>query len=104
MAEIQTIEVVMKRSKTGWARKLIFFPMAAFGFLGGALLCLTIVGIIPGFFIMAGSVGLVMAGLNYRQVKCPNCKKKNYVVSAVEDFKCSRCGNPTIIEWKKPRP
>ncbi|MEC0709220.1 hypothetical protein P8881_16920 [Bacillus haynesii] len=104
MADIQTIQIEIKKSKTGWIRKLFFFPAAVFGFLMGLVLCVTIIGIIPGFFMITGSVGLFVAGLNYQQVTCPHCKKQKYVVSQAEDFKCTRCNNATIIEWEKPNP
>jgi len=104
MSDIKTMKVRIKRSKTGWIRKLFFFPAAVFGFLIGLILCVTIVGIIPGFFMIVGSSGLFMAGLNYQKVNCPHCKKNKFVISHAEDFKCARCGKATIIEWVNPHP
>lgn len=104
MAEIQTVQIEVKKSKTGLLRKLIFFPAATLGFLIGLVLCVTIIGIIPGFLMLTGSVGLFMAGLNYRQVICPHCKKKIFIANKAEDFKCKRCAKPTIIEWTNPHP
>lgn len=98
---VATLDVVRKKSSlAGRFGRVIAFSMGGFGILLGGLLCLTIIGILPGFFMMMGGMGMIAASLGYQDVKCPACQKKQTVLKTAEDFKCKRCNQPTILNWK----
>jgi hypothetical protein len=97
---VATVDVKRKKSSfAGRFGRIFAFIIGGFGMLIAAILMITIIGIIPGFFMMMGSMGFIMASLGYQDVKCPSCDKKQTVLKNAEDFKCKRCNQPTIIHW-----
>ena len=68
----------------------------------GLLLCVTIIGIIPGIgSVMLGLLMLAAAVRNMQTVQCPQCKKRVNIQKDIEDFKCPRCSTPVVVEWKR---
>ena len=68
----------------------------------GALLSITIIGIIPGMFIMTtGLTMIALAGGGKYQVKCGSCGKKMIVKKDVKIAQCKnrRCKDVTQIDW-----
>lgn len=99
--ELTTISLKRKKSGiAGLVGRSIAGIIGFFLLIAGALLMVTIIGILPGFG--AGMTGLLMilaAFRNTQTVKCPHCKKAMNVQQNSEDFKCARCEKPTILEW-----
>lgn len=98
---IQTIEVKRKKSAAGVIGRGFCLIVGGLGFIMSALLMITIIGAIPGFFMMVGSTGFLALAIGFQNVKCPSCKKVNTVSQHAEDFKCKRCSTPVIIDWTK---
>lgn len=101
--ELTTIQVQRKKDGLGSIIGRAFgFMIGGFMTLLGALLFITIIGILPGLgLMMFGILTLGAAVSNAQTVECPHCKKKQNVQKDVEDYRCKRCEKPVIIEWKR---
>jgi len=107
---LPTIEVIQKESRFKFLRVLSSFGVVM-GFilgllliLGGILMCLTIILILPGLGFCYLGAGVLYATLGNSKVECPNCGKKATVSNGSEDFKCKRCNQAVILKWvTKPR-
>lgn len=70
--------------------------------LFGAILFITIIGILPGIGVMMIGFAMLAAGIsNTQTVQCPHCKKRMNVQKDSEDFKCVRCEKAVILRWNK---
>ncbi|MEK4085109.1 hypothetical protein [Psychrobacillus sp. FSL K6-1415] len=68
----------------------------------GALVFITIIGILPGLGLMM--IGILMLGAaikNSQTVVCPECKKKANVQKDSEEYKCLRCEKVIILNWQR---
>jgi hypothetical protein len=99
----EKLMIDVKRKKDGMARgfgKVIGYTIGITGIIFSCLLFATIIGIFPGITLFFGSLGIIYLSSGKQQVSCPNCQKRQPVVKGVENFKCSKCQNLTIINWK----
>jgi hypothetical protein len=99
----EKLMIDVKRKKDGMARgfgKVIGYTVGIIGIIFSCLLFATIIGIFPGITLFFGSLGIIYLSSGKQQVKCPNCQKRQPIVKGVENFKCSKCQNLTIINWK----
>lgn len=104
MNEAQTVsfETLHVKRKTGYTQgfgRIVAFTIGSIGMFVGAILFLTIIGIIPGFFVMLGALGFFALAVGKQDVKCPHCKKRQTVLQRAEDFECPRCKNTVLIDW-----
>lgn len=98
--EFSSIEVAKKTKFLNGVGRFFAFCIGGFGILTGVLLCITVIGVIPGFFVVVGSLGFLALAMGKQKVSCPHCKKQTIVFQNVEEFHCVRCKNTTIITWK----
>jgi DNA-directed RNA polymerase subunit RPC12/RpoP len=94
--------VIVKRKRgnaIGALGKVTLISMGATGMFFGALLCLTIIGIIPGILMMFGGFGMIMLAQGRQEVKCPSCKKRNYPTRRADAFDCDRCKSRVLVDW-----
>jgi hypothetical protein len=99
----EKLMIDVKRKKDGMARgfgKVVGYTVGIIGIIFSCLLFATIIGIFPGITLFFGSLGIIYLSSGKQQVACPNCQKRQPVVKGVENFKCSKCQNLTIINWK----
>jgi hypothetical protein len=99
----QKLVIDVKRKKDGMARgfgKVIGYTVGIIGMIFSCLLFATIIGIFPGITLFFGSLGIIYVSSGKQQVKCPHCQKRQPVVKGVENFKCSKCQNLTVVNWK----
>jgi LSD1 subclass zinc finger protein len=99
----EKLMIDVKRKKDGMARgfgKVIGYTIGIIGIIFSGLLFATIIGIFPGITLFFGSLGIIYLSSGKQQVTCPSCKKRQPVVKGVENFKCSKCQNLTIVNWK----
>jgi hypothetical protein len=99
----EKLMIDVKRKKDGMARgfgKVVGYTIGIIGIIFSCLLFATIIGIFPGITLFFGSLGIIYLSSGKQQVVCPNCQKRQPVVKGVENFKCSKCQNLTIINWK----
>lgn len=95
--------VVLKRKKDGivglFARSLAVMVGVTLTIVG-ALLVMTIIGILPGIGLCMFGILITVGGLkNTQQTKCPHCKKDVNVQKDAEDFRCPRCEKVSILNW-----
>jgi hypothetical protein len=105
MNEAQTVnfETLHVKRKTGFTQgfgRIVAVTLGIFGMLVGAALFVTIIGIIPGFFVMLGGLGFFALAVGKQDVKCPHCKKRQTVLQRAEDFECARCKNTVVLDWE----
>jgi hypothetical protein len=99
----EKLMIDVKRKKDGMARgfgKVIGYTIGIIGIIISCLLFATIIGIFPGITLFFGSLGIIYLSSGKQQVACPNCQKRQPVVKGVENFKCSKCQNLTVVNWK----
>lgn len=94
------IEVVLKKSKAGAVGRFFSGLLGVLLFLIGCLLCITIVGILPGIGMILSGAGLMALAVGKQIVECPACKKRVKVPQRSEDFRCPRCEKAVIIDWR----
>ncbi|MED3022316.1 MULTISPECIES: DUF5362 family protein [Bacillus cereus group] len=96
------IEVEMKKaSKKGILARLGSLSIGVFLIVCGIILCLSIIGAIPGILLIVGGLPFIYLSLGFQLVKCPNCNKKQKIKKGGDHFICERCNKTTLIEWKK---
>lgn len=105
MNEAQTVQfaTLNVKRKTGYTQgfgRIVAFTIGSIGMFVGVALFFTIIGIIPGFFVMLGALGFFALAVGKQDVKCPHCKKRQTVLQRAEDFECQRCKNTVLIEWE----
>ncbi|WP_042399376.1 YccF domain-containing protein [Geomicrobium sp. JCM 19037] len=104
-APIQTVNV-NKRQMQAW-EYCVRIPIGLLGLasiIGGLLLCLTIIGILPGIGMMLTGGLLVMpAFLVGHPVSCPFCANETKLNIYKHDKagECSSCKNNFPVKWPK---
>lgn len=100
--ELATLTVQRKKDGVGSIIGRAFaFILGGLLTLVGALLFITIIGILPGLgLMMFGILTLGAAVRNAQTVKCPHCKKNANVQKDREDYECPRCKKQVILDWK----
>lgn len=101
--ELKTLTVTRKKDGAGGAfargMSVIFGVLLL---MLGALLFITIIGILPGIGCIYIGVAMIAVGAANKQlVKCPHCAKSQAIQKDVEDFECARCKKPVIMRWIK---
>lgn len=90
-----------KATKGEQTKKSIFRFLGLCGIIISLILCITIIGIIPGFGLFLISL-LFLYGARYKQItECPNCTNKQFVFHNTGSFVCDKCKKRTVIEWEK---
>jgi hypothetical protein len=101
--QYETVTVKRSEVKAGAARivaNIGLFTMGLFGMIGGLIVSITIIGLIVGIPIMAGSLAMLAYPFIYEaKIECPNCGKKRYVRKKQDTAHCIRCKVPMQIEW-----
>mgnify|MGYP003545655720 CR=1 FL=1 len=101
--ELATLTVQRKKDGLGGiiARAISFMVGGAITLIG-ALVFITIIGILPGLGLMM--IGILMLGAaikNSQTVVCPECKKKANIQKDSEDYECPRCKKAVILNWQR---
>lgn len=99
----EKLSIDVERKKDGMARgigKWLGYLIGITGILFSGVLFITIIGIFPAIGLFFGSLGVIYLASGKQQVKCPHCKKRQPIVKGVENFKCSKCQNLTVVNWK----
>lgn len=101
--ELATLTVQRKKDGlAGIIGRALSFIIGGCLALVGALLCITIIGILPGAGMAMIGILMMAAGIsNAQAVQCPHCKKRMNVQKDSEDFKCVRCEKAVILRWNK---
>lgn len=101
--ELKTVTVQRKKDGLAGVIARTFSVMIGLTLvLIGALLFITIIGILPGIGVMMIGMLMTAAGIaNTQSVQCPHCKKRMNVQKDSEDFKCVRCEKAVILRWNK---
>ncbi|HEF1855865.1 TPA: hypothetical protein R9Y23_004511 [Bacillus cereus] len=90
-----------KIAKSKQVKKSTFRFFGLFGIGISLLLCITIVGIIPGFGLFLISL-LFLYGARHKQMaEYPNCNHEQFVYHNTGNFICDKCKKRTVIEWQK---
>lgn len=101
--ELTTLTVQRKKDGLGGiiGRAFAFIIGGALTLIG-ALVFITIIGILPGLgLMMFGILTLGAAVKNSQTVKCPHCKKNANIQKDSEDFNCPRCKKAVILNWQR---
>ena len=103
ITELATVTVTRKKDGVaGIIGRAFSFIIGGCLLLIGALLFITIIGILPGIGLAMIGILMMAAGIsNTQSVQCPHCKKRMNVQKDSEDFKCARCTKPVILRWIK---
>lgn len=99
----QSFILTIEKRKFGIIEILLRTCSMIIGLLGlliSGLLCITIIGLIPGMGLGAASLLFVYFGAGKQTVTCPNCNKKQSVTQNIENMKCKKCEKLTLLEWK----
>ena len=101
--ELKTLTVQRKKDGlAGIIGRAFSILMCGSLLLIGALLFITIIGILPGMGVMMIGIAMLAAGVaNKQAVKCPHCAKTMAIQKDVEDFECARCKKAVIMRWIK---
>lgn len=101
ITELKTLTVQRKKDGfVGIIGRAVSFMVGGCLLLIGALLFITIIGILPGMGVMMIGMAMMAAGVSNKQaVKCPHCAKTMAIQKDVEDFECARCKQPVIMKW-----
>ena len=101
--ELTTLTVQRKKDGIGGIiGRAIAFIAGGILTLIGALVFITIIGILPGLgLMMFGILTLGAAIKNSQTVVCPECKKKANVQKDSEDYECKRCKKTIILDWQR---
>jgi flagellar biosynthesis component FlhA len=63
-------------------------------FIAGILLMISIIGFLPGIFILLVSVVFLM-----KTTECPKCKSKMGILTNSKNAKCKTCNSVFILAW-----
>ncbi|XOT28960.1 hypothetical protein ACLQ7P_08925 [Bacillus subtilis subsp. subtilis] len=97
--EYKTVTVAKKRFGFG---RIISLCIGSFIMLISVLLCLTIIGILPGFGLAFFSLPFFAIALGGARYSCPNCgHDKNFVTSGKVNDSCRRCKQNIAVDWVK---
>ncbi|WP_078382330.1 DUF5362 family protein [Sutcliffiella halmapala] len=95
-----SLDVEKKKSALGSVGKFLGLIVGGTGILIGAILCITIIGILFGLPLMIASMGLILSVQGYQMISCPTCNKKQKVLQSKENLDCVKCRQFTVINWK----
>lgn len=94
---IPTIDEIKKKSSAySIQRRAIAILLGIISLIIACIMVISQFGKIPSIGLGIVSIFIFWFALEYYHEKCPNCKEKVYKAGEKDDFKCPRCGLPTI--------